>query len=235
MKKILRFIGKSTLYLAGFLLLAGIIIKIIFTEDIPEGQTGPAANELAFKMLESINYKEFANANEIRWTFRDKNTYHWKVQEKLVNVYWDDYRVAFATPYPEISHAFKNDQKLSGEERENAIAYAEKNFNNDSFWIVAPFQVMDIGTKRSVVKEDGKEQLLVQYTSGGTTPGDTYLWELDKDYQPIAFKMWVDIIPLDGVRAKWQEWEMTAGGFPLSRKRTIYGLEIPISDLEVIK
>jgi len=39
--------------------------------------------------------------------------------------------------------------------------------------------------------------------------------------------MWVSIIPQDGIRTTWYDLEMTDGGFPLSRKRNFYGIEIP--------
>lgn len=234
MKKILKFLLKGFIGVVALLLIVFIVLKLTFNEQVPEGTTGKPADELAMKMLEAINHKEFTQASELHWTFRGVNRYRWKLQQNLVDVYWDDYRVAYQTRYPQSSFAFKNEVKLEGKEREEAIAYAEKNFNNDSFWMVAPHKLFDAGVKRSVVQVDDKEQLLVQYSSGGSTPGDAYLWELDENYQPVAFKMWVSIIPLDGIRATWQDWEMTDGGFPLSRKRSLYGIEIPITQVKVV-
>lgn len=234
MKKILRFLLKSTAIIIGLLLITAIVLKLTFNEDIPQGTSGKPADDLALKVLDAINHKEYTQAQEIHWTFRGVNTYKWKLQQNMVDVYWDDYRVSYQTQYPQISFAFKNGKRIEGEEKQKAIEYASANFNNDSFWVVAPHKIFDAGTKRQVVEEDGKQKLLVTYTSGGSTPGDSYLWELDDNYRPIGFKMWVNIIPLDGLEAKWSNWEMTAGGFPLSRKRTLYGLEIPVTDLKVI-
>lgn len=233
MKRILKFLFKSTLILIGVLLLIGVVLKISFNEDVPQGVSGAPADELGYKMLEAVNHKEYTQAQEISWTFRGKNNYRWKPQQNLVDVYWDDYRVSYQTFFPNISFAFKGSQKLEGDARDKAIAYAQKNFNNDSFWVVAPHKIFDAGTKRQLIKEDGKEMLLVTYASGGTTPGDSYLWELDKNYVPTSYKIWASIIPLDGVKATWGDWKMTAGGFPLAQKHSIYGIEIPVTDIAV--
>jgi hypothetical protein len=201
----------------------------MYNEDIPTGETGKAADALAEQMLEALDYDKFQSTQEIQWTFRGKNTYHWRLQQHVVDVYWEDYKVTYYTKQKEKSTAFLNDQPLTDKAKRKAIDYAVANFNNDSFWLVAPFKVFDKGTSRTLVKEDGKQKLLVQYTTGGTTPGDAYLWELDDNYLPVAFKMWVSIIPFDGVEATWTDWESTAAGFSLAKTRTFFGLEMPIS------
>jgi hypothetical protein len=233
LKKIFRIILKTLLYIIGLLLIAGIVIKIIFTEEIPQGTNPKEADAMALRMLDAINYHEFYKSEEITWTFRNKNTYRWNVRENMVEVSWDDYRVELFTIEPNSSTAYKNDTRLSGTAKSDAMDYAIKNFNNDSFWVAAPFKVFDRGTTRKIVEEDGEKKLLVTYESGGSTPGDVYLWTLDEEYRPVSFKMWVSNIPLDGIEAQWSDWEMTAGGFPLSRKRSIYNIPIPVTDLSV--
>ena len=106
-------------------------------------------------------------------------------------------------------------------EKDDLIQKAVKMFNNDSFWLVAPYKVFDQGTKRSVVNlENGDKALLVTYTSGGSTPGDSYLWLLDENGLPYAFKMWVKIIPVGGIEASWDNWtKMESGAYlPQSHK-----------------
>lgn len=234
MKRIFRFLWKSALIIVGILVVFVIILKLTFNDDIPQGVKGAKADELGFKILRAINHTAFTKAQEIHWTFRDKNTYRWKPQQNLVDVYWDDFRVSYQTYFPNISFAFKGTQRLEGAARDEAIAYAQKNFNNDSFWLVAPNKIFDIGTERQLVVQDGKEMLLVTYKTGGTTPGDSYLWEVDEHYMPVSFKMWTSIIPLDGVKATWKDWKITDGGFSLAGSRKLYGLEIPITNVKVV-
>jgi hypothetical protein len=234
MKKILRFSFKIFLGLIGFLILAFVVLKLVYNDDIPKGETGAQADALAYNILEAINHKAFIEAKEIHWVFRGVNHYEWQLQENVGEVSWEDYKVAYHTKKRDESKAFLNGQRLEGKVKNEAINYAVHNFNNDSFWLIAPHKLFDAGTTRSLVREDGKDKLLVQYTSGGTTPGDAYLWEVDEEYKPIAFKMWVSILPFDGLEAKWTDWEMTKASFPLPESRLIWGLEIPISEVKVI-
>jgi hypothetical protein len=235
MKRFFKIVWKSALVFLGILLIAGIVLKLVFNDDIPQGVSGAPADALGYKILAAINTAEFHQAQEIQWTFRGENRYNWKVQQNLVEVHWDDYRVAYQTYFPDISFAYKGTQRLEGEQRDEAIAYAKLNFNNDSFWLVAPHKIFDPGTKRLLIEEDGKQKLLVTYTRGGSTPGDSYLWEVDENFMPVSFKMWTSIIPLDGLKATWSDWQMTAGGFPLPQSRSMYGLEIPVNDVQVLK
>jgi hypothetical protein len=46
-------------------------------------------------------------------------------------------------------------------------------FNNDSFWLIAPFKLRDAGTTRSIVMQDEKKSFMISYASGGSTPGDS--------------------------------------------------------------
>lgn len=57
---------------------------------------------------------------------------------------------------------------------------------------------------------------MVTYSSGGTTPGDSYLWKLNDDYTPKAWKMWVKIIPVDGIEISWEQWENFPNGIRIA-------------------
>ena len=94
---------------------------------------------------------------------------------------------------------------------------------------MAPYKIFDKGTERSIATlKNGKEALLVTYNSGGTTPGDSYLWHLDPTGKPISFQMWVDILPIGGLEASWDDWTTTESGaqLPTFHKLLILGLEI---------
>jgi hypothetical protein len=234
MKKLLKFILKAILVLAGLLLITFVVLKLTYNEDLPKGTSGKAADELAHRILDTLNFDQYKNAKAIHWSFRGVNRYEWQKQEAIAEVFWEDKHVHLQTTSPDESRAYSSGEELEGKAKQEAIAYAVENFNNDSFWVVAPFKIFDPGTKRFLVEENGRQKLLVQYTSGGSTPGDAYLWEFDENYRPTAFKMWVSIIPFDGLKAEWRGWEMTAGGFMLSTKKSVWGIEIPITDLKVI-
>ncbi|MDT0607679.1 hypothetical protein [Croceitalea rosinachiae] len=102
---------------------------------------------------------------------------------------------------------------MTKNKKKNIIKKALKYFNNDSFWLVAPYKVFDKGTERSIVDlEDGSKGLLVTYTSGGDTPGDSYLWILNENGFPNSYKMWVSTIPIGGIEASWDDWVVVESG-----------------------
>ena len=103
---------------------------------------------------------------------------------------------------------------LEGKEKEKAIQTAWSLFANDSFWLVAPYKIRDSGTSRKVIiLENGEKGLLVTYSSGGVTPGDSYLWILDEDGRPKSWKMWVKIIPVGGLEFTWENWQQQGGAW----------------------
>ena len=105
-------------------------------------------------------------------------------------------------------------------------------FNNDSFWLVAPYKIFDEGTERSLVSlEDGSQALLVTYTSGGSTPGDSYLWLLNENEIPYAYKMWVKIIPVGGVEASWDHWTKMESGAYLPKSHKMGPITLSMGDV----
>ena len=134
MKKFTKVILRIFLGMLILLAIVAVAIKLTFNEDVPTGISGPQADALAEKMLESINHKEYLNAEKISWTFMDKNHYEWFPQENRVVVSWDNTEVSLLTKQSQNSSATKNNISLSGDELNDAIEYALKNFNNDSFW-----------------------------------------------------------------------------------------------------
>jgi hypothetical protein len=67
--------------------------------------------------------------------------------------------------------------------------------------------------------QDEKEALMVTYTSGGT-PGDSYVWILDENYVPSAWRMWVSIVPIGGFETSWEDYITFPSGLKIA---TIHG------------
>lgn len=218
---------RKLLKILGVLLLLALLalgaIYAIYNEKMPEGQSGPEADALAQKMLTSLNYEHYKNTRFLEWSYRDgANQYQWDKKNGTVTVKWDEYKVQLDLIATESSLAFKNGERLNENDSEDVIAKAMDYFNNDSFWLVAPYKVFDEGTSRSIVPlEDGLNGLLVTHTSGGSTPGDSYLWMLQPSGFPKSFKMWVKIIPIGGIEATWDEWLVAESGAFLPKSHEI--------------
>ncbi|WP_299672538.1 hypothetical protein [uncultured Polaribacter sp.] len=220
--------------LGGIILLiivGGIIYYFVNNEALPEGKKGKNADALAIKMLNALNHDAFENTEVIAWSFRNTNHYKWLKQEDLVEVSWDKNKVILDTKNTEKSTVFVDGTPTTNTE---LIQKATDYFNNDSFWLVAPYKVFDPGTERSIVNYDGKEALLITYTSGGSTPGDSYLWILDENYLPVSYKMWTSIIPIGGVAATWSDLKTTEAGIKLPRTHTLslFGMELSMGNVK---
>ena len=219
---VLVFLTLPSLLLFGF-------VYFKYNEDLPTGIQGNEADALATKMLEALDYKAFEATNYIEWTFKNRHHYKWRKTKNTCDVYWKEYKVSLnfndASQHKAYVHSFKVDDELSKELIAKAITY----FNNDSFWLVAPYKVFDKGTERRLVTlENNKKALLVTYKTGGTTPGDSYLWHFDSTGKPISFQMWVAILPIEGLTATWTDWITTDSGaqLPNFHKLGVFGLEI---------
>ena len=199
-----------------------------YHEDIPVGIEGQVADDLAIKMLDALDYEAYQNTKYIEWTHRKKRRYQWDKANNICTVNWKEYKVDLHLEFPERSKAYIHSFNVIDEQRDVLVQQAIDLFNNDSFWVVAPYKVFDDGVVRKVVKYEGKDALLVTYTKGGSTPGDSYLWILDAENKPIKFKMWTSLLPMDGLEATWSDWTTTESGaqLPTFHKVLLMGIEM---------
>lgn len=228
-KKILKIVAGLIVFLTLPTVLLFGFLYFKYDEDLPVGQPGEKAEILATKMLSALDYEAYQSTNYLEWTFKNRHHFKWNKKENNCDVYWKNYRVHLNFNSIDKSEAFENDIKITGEEANELIENATKLFNNDSFWLVAPYKIFDPGTERSIVTlKNGKQALMVTYTSGGSTPGDSYLWHLDPNSKPTSFQMWVDILPIGGLEATWDQWTTTESGaqLPTFHKFLFVGLEI---------
>jgi hypothetical protein len=219
---VIIFFTLPTLLLFGFL-------YIKYNEDLPTGEQGQAADTLATRMLYVLNHDAYKTTDYLEWTFKGRQHYKWYKLQNRCEVYWGDFKVDLDLNNHDNSKVFVADQAYNGVEKHDYIHKAETYFNNDSFWLVAPYKVFDAGVERRLVKtEDDKNALLVTYTYGGTTPGDSYLWHFDAHGKPTRFQMWTSILPIDGLSASWNDWTTTESGaqLPIFHKLLILGLDM---------
>jgi len=214
MKSILKIL--ASLFLILFVVMG--IAFFMYNEPIPTGKEGPKADLLAHKMLKALNKEAFDKVEIIEWSFRDTHYYKWLKQEGKVYVSWDSKQVILNLE--DHSKSIGETQEL----RNKALEF----FNNDSFWLVAPYKVFDKGTTRSIVTHNNKDALLVTYLEGGTTPGDSYLWILDENGLPLSYKMWVSIIPFGGLEASWNHYTSTKAGFKLPTHHIVSPFDLKI-------
>ncbi len=228
LKKLLKIIGALLL----LLLLGFVVLYLVYNKPLPEGTQGADADALAKKMLTAINHDAYENTHYLEWTFKGMHHYQWFKAANKVHVSWKDYRVKLFLSNLKKSEVYKNDVRILGDQEEKIINKAWDYFNNDSYWLVAPFKVFEPNVVRSLVTlEGGEKALLVTHTKGGTTPGDSYLWHLDENGLPIGYDMWVKIIPIGGVKASWDGWKTTESGIKLPTSHKLLFLELDMGEV----
>ena len=202
-----------------------------FDESAPSGKKGEEAELLADKMLAAIGKDRWDAIPYIQWTFKDARHYVWDKQDDLADIKWDDYVVKMNLD-DQSGIVSKAGEQIEGEKKQEMLEKAWGFWCNDSFWLNAPAKIRDGGTTRSVVKmDDGTDGLLVEYSSGGVTPGDAYLWALDETGLPVYYKMWVSIIPVGGMKATWTDWKDVMGA-KISTLHDLGSFSIPIGNLK---
>jgi len=148
-----------------------------------------------------------------------------------VDVRWGDKLVKLHTKSV-TGTAYVSGKQVTGDEANELIQAAWSHFCNDSFWLAAPYKIRDPGTSRSLVSlENGTNALLVSYDSGGVTPGDSYLWMLDDAGLPTAWKMWVNIIPLGGLKTSWENYKTLPSGAVVAQTHEFPMITLELSDI----
>jgi hypothetical protein len=233
MKKLAKTLGKIILGILVILLIVLAFVYFKYNEPLPEGTQNAKADALAQKMLTTLKYDAYKNTRYIAWTFPGNHQYVWDKDQYKVDVSWSDVKVNLNLKQPDTSTVNVDGVDITSAEKSIYIKKALAYFNNDSFWVVAPYKVFDEGVTRSIAKNAaGEEGLLVTYNSGGTTPGDSYLWHLDDNGRPKGYQMWVDIIPIGGLYASWDDWQTMESGIPLSGLHTLLILDIDVENIK---
>ena len=216
-----------------FLALAGglAIFVSISSEELPNGVFGTQAEALTDKMFTAVGKEAWDSTKFVQWSFRDANHYVWNKDKHFVRVKWDNITV-YLHPADKSGRVFQKATELDGDEKSALLQKAWDSFNNDSFWLIAPLKARDPGTERKLVDTEQGPALLVTYTSGGTTPGDSYLWLLDDSGLPYAWKMWVQVLPVGGLKFTWENYVATRTGVQIALDHRAESLNVPISGVD---
>lgn len=211
MKRLLRFSAA----LLALLVLVALGARVALSEPLPQATFGPDGDALARRLEAAVNAEAWAGTGAVAWTFAGRNEHLWDRTRGLARVRWGGHEVLVDLGKVQ-GRAWNDGEELHGKKAEKLVKKAYAAWVNDSFWLNPAVKVFDAGTSRAIVPLDGEDAgrsgLLVQYDAGGLTPGDAYLWVLGPDDLPVAWRMWVSVIPIGGARASWEGWTTLATG-----------------------
>jgi hypothetical protein len=204
-----------------------------FSEEKPEGKSGDQADKVAERMLDKLNKDAYDAIDYINFEFfGGGHKYVWDKKNHKAVIEWKNNKVILDLGTQE-GTAYKNGTLVEGDDAVSLLETAWSYWCNDSFWLVAPYKIFDAGTTRKLVDvEEGTHGLMIEYTSGGVTPGDSYLWILNEEYQPTGFKMWTQILPVQGTYVDWSKWDDYKGA-KLCISHKIVGKERSLQNVRV--
>lgn len=204
-------------------ILALVVVAYSLHEPRPEGRPGPEADALARSMEDAVDKEAWDRTDVVRWSFFDEHHYVWDKSRGLVELRWGESRALFRTA-DRTGRVWSDGTEQAGEDLEQALRTAYSYWVNDSFWLNPVVKLFDPGVERALVKlENGRDGLLVTYTSGGVTPGDAYLWIPGPDSLPEAWRMWVQIIPIGGIETTWEGWVDLSTGAKIATQHEAAG------------
>jgi hypothetical protein len=219
-RKILRVLVVLILLIA----FGGLGVFFFARHPMPEGgASGPEADALAHQIEDSVNIAAWNQTGAVRFTFEGGGQKHrigWDRRRNTAQVHWKNH-VAHLDIGKHTGRAWTNGVEDSDPKTvESAFAL----FYNDTFWLNPLAKLFDPGVTRTKVTVDGKDALLVSYASGGVTPGDKYLWLLDDQHHPRAWRTWVSVLPVKGAEFAWEGWQKLPTGAEVSTQHRLLGI-----------
>lgn len=232
---------KRHIFLSLFvLLLVGVaILWVVASHPKPEGKAGPAADALARAVGKAAKLDAWARTGAIAWNFGGRYVHLWDRKRQLSRVRWGKGRkrteVLFAIGHPKEGVATRGGKKLTGKDLKEALETGYKRWCNDSFWLNPLAKLFDKGVVRKLVKRDGQKHLLIEFTSGGVTPGDTYFFVLGANKLPLRWHMFVSIIPVKGLQASFDGWKTLTTGAKISTVHKLGPLKLKLTEIKAAK
>jgi hypothetical protein len=206
----------------------------LLSRPLPSGVPGSEADALARRMMAAGNDDAWKATGAVAFSFRGKNHHLWDRRRGYLRVAFGD-RMVWLDLASRRGLAEKGGEPLGGAALQEALDKAWALFCNDTFWLNPVAKLFDDGVQRYKVAppEDhaGSESLLITYTTGGTTPGDSYLWIVGPDGLPTHWRMWTSILPVKGLEASWEGWIDLPTGAKVATRHAIGPLTLELGDL----
>jgi hypothetical protein len=170
------------------------------------GRTGAAAEALTAYFESEAGIDGWRRTGAIAFDFGTGHHYLWDRERQLVRVRFGDAEVQLPLAGGR-AILRRGGREVRGRDARVALREkAMKFFINDAFWLNPIENFRDEGVRRSVIERHGRDALLVEFTSGGLTPGDAYVWMPARGDEPMRWAMFVSVLPIGGIENTWEGW-----------------------------
>lgn len=223
--------------LTRFFALALLAPAVANCSSLPVGQPGEAAEKLAQKMIKAADYDKWQGTAAVTFVFRGDDRVFWDKKRKLIEVQFKKKTVQFSELTGK-SLCLEGERRLLDECGELTQA-AVKRFYNHTFWLNPVFHIQSPGAERALVVNPALsgvegEKLLVSFKSGGSTPGDSYLFTADEEGKIADMRMWVSILTIKGMRAVFSDYRTTETGVRVAHHHKLSGLvSVDLSEVKM--
>lgn len=194
--------------------------------SIPDGQEGPAAEKRLDEMLAAVNVKAWEeNTAAISFHFRDKHDIFYDKRRGLMEASWgsgaDERRVQWDKDWKKVEVRVAGKVIGAGPEFDDAVKKAAGAFVNDLFWFCPLFQLRSPGAKRMLLPDNS---LRVTFTSGGVTPGDSYVFRTGPDNLLSEMNLWVSVLKYyRGGKATFTDYITAETGLKVAQSHKLFG------------
>ena len=216
--------------LLALVLLILLIVARTWSNPLPTGPTGESADALAREMMAAVDVDAWAATGAVAWDFAGRQQHLWDRQRQLARVRWAEHKVLLDLTSRE-GRAWTDGAEVTEADRDALLDAAWAHWCNDSFWLNPVAKLFDDGVERRRIEVEGGRGLLVTYSSGGVTPGDSYLWIVGDDGLPTAWRMWTQILPIDGLEASWEDWTRLDTGARIALRHRIAIVDLELSNV----
>ncbi len=213
----------------GKYILPGLLLVFAQCSSFPKGEPGEAAEKMTQRMLAAADFEKWKATSAVSFVFREDDRVFWDKKRRLIEVQFKKNLVQFSEVSGK-SLCFEGERRLFDECGELTAA-AVKRFYNHTYWLNPAFHIDTPNAVRAIAETD---KLLVSFKSGGSTPGDTYLFTVDNEGKLSEMRMWVSTLPLKGARATFSNYQTSATGVRIALDHKVASLaSVNLSELQM--
>lgn len=184
----------------------------------PKGVEGPDAEKLTDRMIAGAQMDLWnSKTAAVSFDFRGKYQIFWDKKRNLAEVISSGTRVQYNTLTGK-SACFENDHIVFGDKCALLMKDAVKKFVNGTYWLSPAFHARSPGARRMLVDDT---RLLIDYPSGGVTPGDAFMFSLDNEGKIANMQTWASTIPIKGSNIPFSGYITTATGVKVATKHKV--------------